>query len=249
MIRTVIIDDEPNNVEALSALLKKYCAGVFLTGTADSSETGIALITEVKPELVLLDIEMPFGNAFDMLDKLVPVDFEIIFITAFDNYAINAFHYSALDYLLKPVNIKALQAAVQKAITRISEKNINQRINNLLSNLKTGDIVQQSIALPSQTGLTFVRLDDITWLEANSSYTNIYLQNKQKIVVSKTMGDFETMLPAASFSRVHHSYIVSHRFIRKYFSGRGGYLEMEDGTVIEVSIRKKDMFLSKFLHG
>lgn len=249
MIRTVIIDDEPNNVASLSALLKKYCPDVSVEGTADSSESGIQLISEVNPELVLLDIEMPFGNAFDMLDKLVPVNFEIIFITAFDNYAINAFHYSALDYLLKPVNIKQLQAAVLKAANRINEKDVNQRITNLLTNLKTGDIGHQSIALPSQSGLTFIRLDNIIWLEANSSYTNIYLQNKQKIVVSKTLGDFEALLPAASFSRVHHSYIVNHRYIKKYFSGRGGYLEMEDGTSIEVSIRKKDMFLSKFLHG
>jgi two-component system, LytTR family, response regulator len=248
MIQTVIIDDEPNSVEALDTLLKRYCGEVMVVGTADSSDSGFQLISEVKPDLVLLDIEMPAGNAFDMLDRLVPVNFEIVFITAFDNYAINAFHYSALDYLLKPINIKELQTAVQKAAIRIREKTANQKINNLLYNLKAGDATHQKIVLPSHRGLIFIRVDTLVWLEANSSYTNIYLNNKQKIVVSKTLGDFENILPSESFSRVHHSYIVNHDFITKYHSGRGGYLEMEGGYIVEVSSRKKEMFLSKFMH-
>lgn len=247
MIQTVIIDDEPNNVQALATLLKRYCTKVMVVGTADSADTGYELISRLKPDLVFLDIEMPSGNAFDMLDRLVPIDFEIIFITAFDNYAINAFHYSALDYLLKPVNIKRLQVAVEKAATRIKEKTANLKVNNLLYNLKTADATHQRMALPSNNGLVFIRLDTLIWLEANSSYTNIYLNNKQKIVVSKTLGDFEDMLPPESFSRVHHSYIVNHDFIRKYHSGRGGYLEMEGGFIVEVSSRKKEIFLSKFI--
>lgn len=247
MIKAVIIDDEPNNVSSLTELLNTYCPEVSVKGTADSPETGYKLITELKPELVLLDIKMSSGNAFDMLDRLATVDFEVIFVTAFDSYAINAFQYSALDYLLKPVNIKSLQAAVQKAITRVAEKTANQKITNLLHNLKAGETTHKKIALSDQNGLIFVRLDTIIYLEADKSYTTLYLNNKQKIVVSKTLGNFEDMLPPEFFSRVHHSYIVNHDFINRYHAGRGGYLEMENGFTIEVSIRKKEVFLSKFI--
>jgi two-component system, LytTR family, response regulator len=246
MIRTVIIDDEPNNVESLAALLKSYCPEVELVGTADSSETGYNQIVALSPQLVLLDIEMPFGNAFDMLDRLAPVSFETVFVTAFDNYAINAFRYSALDYLLKPVNIKQLQATVERAAARIQEKNSNHRVNNLLYNLNASANSQKKMALPIATGLVFIRIDSFMWLEASSNYTNIHLSDSRKIVVAKTLREFEDILPDDLFSRVHHSYIINHNFIKKYHTGRGGYLEMEDGTTIEVSIRKKDTFLSKF---
>jgi len=247
MISTIIIDDEPNNVQALDSLLKRYCTEVMVVGTANSCDSGYRLISEVSPKLVLLDIEMPAGNAFDMLDRLDSIDFEIIFITAFENYAINAFRYSALDYLLKPVNIKELQSSVQKAITRLKEKNADQRINNLLYNMKVTDTVHQRLVLPANNGLIFIRLNTLVWLEANNNYTNIYLNNNQKILVTKTLGEFENMLPPESFSRVHHSFIVNHDFIKKYQTGRGGYLEMEGGYIIEVSVRKKELFLSKFI--
>ncbi len=247
MIRTLIIDDEENNVKGLVALLERYCQEVEVVGTANSSQSGQQLISDMKPDLVFLDIEMPAGNGFDMLDSLDQVDFAIIFVTAFDNYAINAFRYSALDYLLKPVNIKNLQAAVQKVVIKLEEKTATQKVNNLLYNLKVGDTTQRKLALSSQDGLVFARLDTLVWLHASRNYTQIYLSNKQKIMVSKTLGDFENILPPESFSRVHHSYIVNHDFIKKYHQGRGGYLEMEDGFTIEVSSRKKEMFLSKFM--
>jgi two-component system LytT family response regulator len=247
MIKTAIIDDEPNNVRSLVALLQKYCPEVNITGTADSPETGYELITNLKPELVLLDIKMSSGNAFDMLDRLMPIDFEVIFVTAFDSYAITAFHYAALDYLLKPVSIKDLDAAIQKAIVRVAEKTTNQKIANLLQNLREGDTKQKKIAISDQNGLVFVGLDTIVYLEANKSYTTLYLSNKHKIVASKALGSFEEMLPPESFSRIHHSYIVNHDFVKRYHAGRGGHVEMEDGFTIEVSVRKKEMFLSKFI--
>ena len=246
MIPAVIIDDEPNNVEALKALLQKYCPEVTISGTADTTETGYSLIIETKPNLVFLDIEIPYGNAFALLDRLSPINFEVIFVTAFDNYAISAIKYSALDYLLKPVNIKELQNAVYKAIERIDEKNTNQKIDNLLHNLKTTKTSQQKIALPSQNGFVFININEFVRLEASSNYTAIFLSNKKKFLVSRSLKDFEEILPVDFFSRVHHSHIVNHNFIKKYHQGRGGYLEMEDGTTIEVSSRKKESFLSKF---
>lgn len=246
MIRTIIIDDEPNNIEALKQLLLKYCPLIELIGVAENIRTGQALILHTQPDLVFLDIEMPFGNAFELLNNLSPVNFEIIFVTAFDNYAINAIKYSALDYLLKPVNIKELQTAVQKAAERIKTKNITSKIDTLLYNLSVSKPVLQKVALPTFDGLVFVNINELVWLEARGSYTFVYMQDQQKIMVSRTLKEFEDILPFETFSRVHQSYIINHHFIKKYNRGRGGTIEMEDGTTIEVSMRKKDEFLSKF---
>jgi len=246
MIHTVIIDDEPNNIEALKQLLIKYCPLIELVGTAENIRTGQALIINTQPDLVFLDIEMPFGNAFELLNNLSPVTFEIIFVTAFDNYAINAIKYSALDYLLKPVNIKELQTAVQKAADRIKTKNIATKIDALLFNLSVNKPTLQKVALPTLDGLVFVNINDLVWLEARGSYTFVYMHDQQKIMVSRTLKEFEDILPVENFSRVHQSYIINHYFIKKYNRGRGGTIEMEDGTTIEVSMRKKDEFLSKF---
>ena len=246
MIQTVIIDDEPNNIEALKQLLLKYCPLIEIIGVAENIRTGQALILHTQPDLVFLDIEMPYGNAFELLNNLSPVNFEIIFVTAFDNYAINAIKYSALDYLLKPVNIKELQAAVQKAAQRIQIKNISQKLDNLFFNLNTTKPSLQKIALPTLEGLIFVNIKDLVWLEARGSYTCVYLSSQQRIMVSRTLKEFEDVLPVDFFSRIHQSYIINHNYIRKYNRGRGGTIEMEDGTVIEVSMRKKDEFLAKF---
>jgi two-component system LytT family response regulator len=246
MIRTVIIDDEPNNIEALKQLLLKYCPRVEVQGVAENIRTGQVLILNTQPDLVFLDIEMPFGNAFELLNNLSPVNFEVIFVTAFDNYAINAIKYSALDYLLKPVNIKELQNAVQKAAERIKTKNITNKIDTLLFNLSVSKPALQKVALPTLDGLVFVNINELVWLEARGSYTFVYMHDQQKIMVSRTLKEFEDILPTENFSRVHQSYIINHFFIKKYNRGRGGTIEMEDGTTIEVSMRKKDEFLSKF---
>lgn len=246
MIRTIIIDDEPNNVDTLKQLLLKYCPAIEVVGVAENAQSGREVILNMQPDLVFLDIEMPYGNAFELLNNLSVINFEIIFVTAFDNYAINAIKYSALDYLLKPVNIKELQAAVQKAGDRIKYKNISQKIDTLLFNLNVAKPGLQKVALPTLEGLVFVNIKELVWLEARGSYTVIYMENKQKITVSRTLKEFEDILPEDNFSRIHQSYIINHNFIKKYNRGRGGTIEMDDGTVIEVSLRKKDDFLAKF---
>lgn len=247
MIRTIIIDDEPNNVEALNQLLLAYCPPVQVTGTADNIKTAQALIVNNKPDLVFLDIEMPYGNAFELLNILSPVNFEIIFVTAFDNYALNAIKYSALDYLLKPVNIKELQVAVQKAADRIQAKNIGHRIDTLLYNLQTTKAGSQRLALPTMDGFVFMDSEEFVRLEANNNYTTLHLKDKSKVLIAKSLKEFEELLHPNQFSRVHHSHIINHSFVKKYHRGRGGYIEMEDGTTIEVSTRKKEEFLTKFI--
>lgn len=246
MIRTILIDDEPNSINTLQQLLLRYCPQVQVVGVAENAGTGEVLINAEKPDLVFLDIEMPYGNAFDLLNALSPIGFEVIFVTAFDNYAINAIKYAALDYLLKPINIKELQLAVYKAVEKLEAKNVHKRIDTLLYNLQAPKSNFQRLALPAQDGLVFVNTQDCIRLEARSNYTTIYLKDGSSLTVSKALKDFEDLLNPDQFSRIHNSHIINHLFVTKYHRGRGGYIEMTDGTTIEVSIRKRDEFLSKF---
>jgi two-component system LytT family response regulator len=246
MISTIIIDDERNNIEALKKLLENFAGIIEINGTAENAEDGQNLIEEVNPQLVFLDIELPFGNAFDLLEKLMPIDFEVIFFTAFDQYAIKAIKYGVLDYLLKPVNVEDLGRAIHRSINRMAEKNSNARLQLFLDNMRSDDKSMQKIALPTKNGLSFEDLQTITHLEATGSYTNVYFNDKRKEVVTRTLREFEDILPPASFCRLHHSYIINLQYIKKYYKGRGGYVELIDGTVVEVSLRKKADFLKKF---
>jgi two-component system, LytTR family, response regulator len=246
MINAILVDDEPRNLRILKNLLEEFCPQVTVTGEAESSGAAITLIRNNEPDLVFLDIEMPFGNAFDLLDKLMPVNFHVIFVTAFDNYALKAFRYCALDYLLKPVDIDDLKTAVQKVSDRVKEKNMNQKLDIFLKNIKGGKSSLQKIGLPTNEGLFFTNVEDIVRCEASGSYTIIYLTDKQKFIVSKTLKEYEDLLPPGEFCRIHHSHIINLAYVKKYFKGRGGYIEMQDNTNIEVSTRKRDEFLSKF---
>ena len=247
-ITAVIIDDEPGNVLTLLELVKQYCPNVSIAGTAPDPLKGYDLVMETKPDLVFLDIEMPYGNAFDLLDKLLPISFEVIFVTAFNDYAIKAFKYAALDYLLKPVNINELKVAVGKAVKRLGEKHVNTRVESLLNNMKTENSQLQKIGLPAPDGFRFEKIQNILFLEANGSYTNVYLKDGVKEVVSKNLNYFDEILPAGDFCRVHHSYLININAVKKYFKGRGGYVEMENGAIIEISVRRKEDFLNKFVH-
>lgn len=246
MINAIIVDDEPRNIRILKNLLEEFCPEVMISGEAESSETAISLIRVTQPDLVFLDIEMPFGNAFDLLDKLMPVNFQVIFVTAFDNYALKAFRYYALDYLLKPVDIEELKTAVKKAGERVKEKNMSQKLDVFIQAMKPSKNSVQKIGLPTNEGLVFTNIEDIVRCEASGSYTIIYLQDKQKFIVSKSLKDYEDLLPEDNFCRIHHSHIVNLAYVKKYFKGRGGYIEMNDNTTIEVATRKRDEFLAKF---
>lgn len=247
-IKSIIVDDEPGNVVTLTELLTEYCNEIEIIGTASNALQAHDLIKKTDPQLVFLDIEMPYGNAFDLLDKIVPVTFEVIFITAFNNYAITAFKYAAIDYILKPVNIIELKEAIKKVRKRLEDKSINTRINSLLTNLKPENQSAQKIALPTIEGFRFEDVNNITHLEAQGSYTTVFFKAGNKELVSKAIKHFEDILPVSIFCRVHHSHIININYIKKYYKGRGGYVEMEDGTTVEISTRKKDDFLEKFRH-
>ena len=244
MIRALIVDDEPKNIRILHGLLQSYCPQVHVTGEANGFHKALELIESSHPDLLFLDIEMPYGNAFDLLEKIMPVKFEIIFVTAFNDYALKAFRYSALDYLLKPVNIDELKAAVAKAQQKLDQKNINLQLNNFINNFKKAEL--QKIALPLLDGLLFVPIPEITYLHAKGSYTDVHLHNGEIHTTARTIKDYEDMLSQDTFCRVHHAYLINVNHIKKYSKGRGGLIEMEDGAIIEVSVRRKDEFLSRF---
>lgn len=245
-MNAVIIDDDQKNLKILRKMLEAFCPEVNITGEAMNALTGFDLIKQEKPDIVFLDIEMPYGNAFDLLDRLMPVNFEVIFITAFDEHSLKAFRYSAIDYLLKPVDIEELKAAVQKAAEKQLLKTTNDRLSNLLSNLSPRPNNLQKIAIATQDGLVFVSLQQIIRCEASKNYTYFHLQGNKKIIASKNILEYEELLPQDTFFRIHNSHIINLNHINSYQKGRGGNVVMEDGTVIEVAARRKDEFLARF---
>ncbi len=245
MIKAVLIDDETNNNIILSNMIGEFCTGITVAGEADNAKKGEELIQRVNPDLVFLDIEMPYGNAFDVLDRLRPINFEVIFVTAFNEYALQAFRYSALDYLLKPVELEKLQEAVAKAERNIQLKNFSERLDHFLEKQKRNDLQLQKIALPSKNGVVLIPTSDIIRCEASRGYTIFFIRNREKIISSKSIKEYEELLPETMFLRIHHSHLVNLNFINGYQWGRGGSVEMEDGTVVEVSHRLRNRLLER----
>jgi two-component system LytT family response regulator len=243
MLTAIIIDDENSSRNSLRQKLTNHCPLISIIGECENGEEGILMVTEKKPDLVFLDVEMPRMNGFTMLQQLHYKNFEIIFITAYDYYAIKAIKFSALDYLVKPVEVEDLKVAVEKATQKQLQSIGNERLEILLQNLNTDKKELQRIAIPSMEGLLFVETGHIIYLEANSNYTCFYLTNNTKITVAKTLKDFEELLPASSFMRIHHSYIINKNLVKKYIKGEGGQVVMSNDTVLDVARRKKDEFI------
>ena len=247
MIRTVIVDDEIDSIRVLQRLLETACPNVEIVGKADGVETGLLMIQINRPDLVFLDIEMTQGNAFDLLNQLQPLNFRVIFVTAFDNYALRAFKYSAVDYLLKPVDMDDLRNAVERVSSELLEKSMVEKMQVLLENVSTLQLSRQKIAIPTINGLIFVAIEDIIRLEAKGSYTIIYLANKEQVMATRNIKEYEDLLPEVIFCRVHNSHIINLQNIQKYNKGRGGYVTMEDGSSIEVASRRREEFLRRLL--
>jgi two-component system LytT family response regulator len=244
MLKAVIVDDEPFCCTSLVTLLERYCPEVKVVEICRSGEDGLIAIREKNPQIVFLDIEMPGMSGFEMLEKLSTINFEIIFTTSYDQYAIKAIHLSALDYLLKPVDREELQRAVQKLIQR-SHYPLPQQLEILLQRVHQPVSLTQKIALPSMEGLQMIDVNSIIYCASDSNYTTFILKNKQKIIVSRTLKEIEEMLEEYSFLRVHNSYLINLNEIDKYVKGEGGYLVMSDGSTIDVSRSRKEMLLNK----
>ncbi len=242
MITAIIIDDEWNNVTMLSGLLKSYCPQVSLLGSAESAAEGKKLIEALKPELILLDIEMPYFNGFDLLRSMPQLESEIIFITAFDQYAINAFRYAAIDYLLKPVNIEQLEQAVIRAEQRIKEKVSSRNYELLINNLDKKETEKKSIIITEKGEQYFIQFADIKYIIADGSYTCIHT-DRRNFVSTRNLIDFEDILPGSIFCRIHNGHIVNRKHIDKVHKGRGGSVIMNDGRELEIAVRRRDAFL------
>lgn len=247
LIKTVLIDDELDSNRILQMLLENFCPSVRIVGTADGVEAATSLIREVRPDLVFMDIEMTEGNAFDLLNRLQPIDFHVIFVTAFDNHAVRAFKYNAIDYLLKPVNIRELCAAVEKISGKYTGNNVLERVKGLLESLNGTDTGDRKMAVPTVTGLSFVSLKDVIRLEARGAYTVIHLKDKTTVNAAVPIREYEDMLPEGVFFRIHHSHIINLNRIKSYQKGRGGFVTMEDGSFIEVASRRREGFMQRLL--
>lgn len=243
MLNAIIIDDESSSRNTLRQKLANYCPDITVVAECEDGQVGIKNIEEKKPDIIFLDVEMPRMNGFTMLQQLKNRNFELVFITAYDYYAIKAIKFSALDYLVKPVEVDDLKAAVAKAVQRRAQASGNDRLELLLQNLMNEKKDHHRIAIPSMDGLQFVSMGDIIHLEAQSNYTIIYLQDSYKLTVSKTLKDFEELLPSAVFIRIHHSHIVNKNAVEKYIKGEGGQVVMKNGTVLDVARRKKEEFM------
>lgn len=245
MITCVIIDDEPKNILLLQNMLKMLCPDVNVLATETEARAGVELIREVQPQLVFLDVEMPHLNGFEVLKQLEPLSFEVIFVTAFSHYAVDAFEHQATGYITKPVNAEKLQAAVNTATKRIEEKTINKNLFSLLTQ-NTRQEVPDKIPLSTTGGLLFVKLTDIVFCESSGNYTYFFLSDEKKIVVSRQLGEYEKLLPENSFIRIHDKYIINLSFIKEYIKGSGGEVVLENGKQLPVATRRKEEFLARF---
>ncbi len=243
MIKVLIVDDERKCREVLSNLLDKFFDNVKIVDMVDSVEGALSAVSHHHPDLVFLDIEMPNGDGFEFLDRCKDIDFEIIFVTAYDQYAIKAFEFSAIDYLLKPINLVKLKEAIDKFQDRSEFAIEKQKFEVLLENLKDqSKNVNGKIGLPTTTGILFVNVSDIIRCKSFDHYTHFYTKDGQEIVVSKILKDYDTLLSSHGFFRVHQSHLINLQQISKYIKVDGSYVEMADGSTIPIAKRKREIF-------
>lgn len=248
MIRTVIIDDATRNIKLIAGLIKDHCPQLEIAGTADDLSGALLLIRKVKPSLLLLDIEFPNGTIFSILEELPAKDFQVIFITAHNSYAAEAFQQNATDYILKPVTKEALVNAVKRAEAKIRAA-IQPDVAALLETLSAGlKRTIKKIPLPSAEGLLFINETDIIRCEASGRYTIFYLDDKSKLTITRTLKETEALLDPGQFFRIHHSHIINLEKIRKYHRRHGGLTELTDGSLVEVAASRKQELLNLLLH-
>lgn len=249
MLSVLIIDDEELSRETISAIVRQYCEKTTVIGEASSVREGLKAIKELKPDVILLDIQLGDGSGFELLRMAEPVHAFVIFITAYEEYAIKAFKTAALDYLLKPVDIGELQAAIQKAKDQKQRSSIETQLNILLTNFNQVAIgSSQKIVLKTNDQMHILSSNEIMHIEAEGNYTKFYLVNRKTILVSKTLKEYEEILDKSIFVRIHQSHIVNMSYASRFDKRNGGFLILKDNTALPVSTRKKDDLI-QYLEG
>ncbi|RLD58629.1 MAG: DNA-binding response regulator [Bacteroidetes bacterium] len=246
IIKTIVIDDEVKARETILSMLKTYCPEVEVIGTAGSVNEGVKVLEEMKPDLLLLDIKMADGTGFDLLRKLKDINFLVIFITAFEEFAIRAIKFSAIDYILKPLDPDELMNAVQKALGVIHKDSMSVKLDALYENLDTISTNAKKIVLKTTDSVHIVNLKDIVRCESEKNYTHFYTTENEKITVSRTLKEFNELLTDYKFYRVHQSHLINLAHVKRYEKQHGGFLIMDDDSSVPVSFRKKEDLMKLF---
>lgn len=245
-VTAILVDDEPRGISSLQKLLQLNCPEVNIIACCQHSDEAKLKIASLHPQLVFLDIAMPEKSGFDLLGELGHISGEIIFVTAHNNYMLQAFRFSAVDYLLKPVEDELLVEAVQRATRRIAEKSEEMQVGALLHNLaQFASGRKMKLCIPSLRGVKVLEIPDIIYCEANSNYTNFHLTNGDNICSSKPIFEYESLLEDCNFVRVHKSFLINLEHIKEYIKGEGGSVIMTNNHDIEVSRRKKEIFMKR----
>lgn len=243
-MKAILVDDEPDGIRTLQKLLEVHCPDVHVVATCMNADMAKKQLDELKPDVVFLDIQMPGKSGLELLREVKTDDFEVIFVTAHNEYMLQALQYSAADYLLKPVDEDRLVEAVERVAKRLEVGKKEERTETLLHNLsKSGNPSEMRLCLPTLKGFIVLKLEDIIYCEAERSYTLFHLQGKKTVTVSKPLLDYDQLLMDTSFLRIHKSYLINLSHVKEYQRGDGGIVIMSNGMEIEVSRRKKDQFL------
>jgi two-component system LytT family response regulator len=243
-LKTIIIDDEVNAVDFINTIIGEYCPELEVVGKAHNVTEGVSKIMESKPDLVFLDVEMPNGTGFDLLAHFPEKEFDVVFITAFNHYAIKAIKFSAVDYILKPININEFIEAVSRVLQKRSSTSVrgNDNFKILMENLKTS--TPSRLAIPTADGMEYLNPKEILRIEADRSYSWFFLAGNRKILVSKNLKEFQDLLGDRYFFRSHNSHLINLKYVRRFIRREGGYIEMQDGAHIPISRNRKDLFLT-----
>lgn len=244
MLKSIIVDDELKSRETLKKMITTYCEGIEVVASCQSVDEAIQSINSLKPDLVFLDVQMQGETGFDLLSKLDSIKFEVIFTTAHSEYALRALRSSAIDYLLKPIDIGDLQKAVVKVENK-QEYHFTKRLEQLLQNLKATNPENYKLAIPISDGLIFIKANEILYCKASGNYTEIFMNDGKKHLVTRQLKEYEDILESMDFFRIHHSFLINLNCIKSYVRGDGGYVIMSDNTTIDVSRRKKEAFMDR----
>lgn len=244
-LQVIIVEDEFHSRETLKTFLTEYCPEVEILGTAASVEEAVGKISELRPNLVFMDIELQTGTGFDVIQQVKHLDFHLVFTTAFEHYAIKAIKFSSIDYLLKPIDLEELMEAVHKVKELVQSESRQHLLENLLNNFQTPNPENRKICLSTAEGIEFIPAHHISYCEANGSYTDFHLTDNRKLVVSKNLKEYENLLADMNFMRVHNSFLINLEEVKKFIRSEGGYIVMNNDKQVSISNSKREDFMKR----